>query len=271
VTAPGPGGVTRLAADRWVVRAMDTVFSFAVPDGGGRGDADALIGAIADDWEEVEDTLSVFRPDSEISRWRRGLVPDEDLCADTVEVIAACDTLEAQTGGLFSPHHGGDYDPTGYVKGWALARAATALDEAGVASYCVNGGGDVIARGPGPHGAGWRVGVAHPYRPGELATVVAGIPGDARPLAVATSGTSERGQHIVNPATGWRPARSTVTVAGHDIALVDAIATAALAAGEHGHDAPARLVAQFGLEAFGFGEDARPWWTPGMVDYALLI
>lgn len=261
ITATGPG--------RWTVRAMDTVFSITLPDidhdRSGRLAAD-----VAADFEDVEARLSVFRPDSEISRWRDGLIADDELSASTREVLAACDHLAAATGGLFSAGRDEGYDPTGYVKGWALSRAAACLDRAGVSSYCVNGGGDIIARGVGPHGVPWRVGVVHPARPGEFATIITAIPGDQRPLAVATSGTSERGRHIVNPIDGWRPDRSTLTVVGHDIALVDALATAALASGRAGTTAQTRLLDGFGLQAFGFDEDRRPWWTPGMPRYALL-
>ena len=255
--------ISRLSADRWLVRAMDTVFSIVVP----ALDADDTVRGIASDWSMIEQKLSVFLPDSEISSWRRGEILDDQLSVEVTEVIAACDWLEAKTDGLFSPHQAGGYDPTGYVKGWALSRAAARLDQVGIASYCVNGGGDIIARGTGSHGVPWRVGIAHPNRAGELATVVTAIPGDGSALAVATSGTSERGQHVVNPINGWRPARSSVTVVGHDIALVDAIATAALAAGS---GASAELVGRFGCEALGFDEAGFPWWTPGMADYALL-
>ena len=252
-------------APRRLIQAMDTVFSVAIP-GLPAPVMDELITAIAADLEETEAELSVFRPQSEINRWSRGLIQPAELSPGVRQVIAACDDLERSTGGLFTARRDGGYDPTGYVKGWALSRAADRLDAAGVTAYCVNGGGDIVARGTGPHGVPWRIGVAHPNRLGELATIVTAEPGDDRRLAVATSGTTERGQHVVNPISGARPQHGAVTVVGHDIALVDAIATAALAAGIGGQ----RLVRQFGLEAIGFDEDARPWWTPGMSKYALL-
>lgn len=252
---------------RWVFEAMDTVFSLTIPE---PMDAQAVVRAITDDLELIESLLSVFRSDSEISRWRLGLVLDEQLSAETREVMVACDKAEQATGGLFSARRDDGYDPTGYVKGWALARAAKLMDDAGITSYCLNGGGDIVARGVGPSGAPWRLGVAHPYRQGELATIIAAQPGDGRSIAVATSGVSERGSHISNPTDGWRPTQSAVTVVGRDIALVDMAATAALAAGRDGPDVSAQLVQRLGLEAFGFDEDRRPWWTPGMPKLALL-
>jgi FAD:protein FMN transferase len=52
---------------------------------------------------------------------------------------------------------------------------------------------------------------------------------------VATSGTYERGFHVVDPYTG-RPAQAlaSVTVAGADLGEADAYATAAVAMGEAG-------------------------------------
>jgi len=101
-----------------------------------------------------------------------------------------------------------------------------------------------------------------------LATVIT-VP-DGERLAVATSGTSQRGAHIVHPGDGWRPRHSAVTVVGEDMALVDPLATAALALGRDGSAAPSALVTRLGCEAFGFGEDGRPWWTPGMPRCAAL-
>ncbi|WP_318808740.1 FAD:protein FMN transferase [Streptomyces scabiei] len=80
----------------------------------------------------------------------------------------------------------------------ALAEAVTAsqpLHDAGARHTCSNGGGDLQPRGQADPGRAWRIGTAHPFRPGELVTVITA----SRGLAVATSGTAERGHHIVDP------------------------------------------------------------------------
>jgi thiamine biosynthesis lipoprotein len=249
-------------AGRWVIRAMDTVFSLAIP---GHSDG-SLVMKIAAEWNQIEEKLSVFLPDSEISRWRRGKISTPS--SEFREVKQACDDLKLLTGGLFDADRDGEFDPTGYVKGWALSKAARMIQEDGIENFCVNGGGDIVAKGDGPNGMPWRIGIAHPYRLRELATMVTALPGrEDRLLAVATSGTSERGSHIVNPLTGYRPVNSSITVVGEDIAVVDAVATAALAAEK---STQRELLRIFGMEAFGFDEDRHPWWTPGMTDYALL-
>lgn len=76
-------------------------------------------------------------------------------------------------------------------------------------------------------GRPWRVGISDPHDRSRLLTSVAG-----RDFAVATSGSSERGEHITNPYTATA-ARSlaSVTVVGPSITRADVYATAAVAIG----------------------------------------
>ena len=82
----------------------------------------------------------------------------------------------------------------------------------------------------GPTAGRGRIGIRHPWETLKVAWVVAGTD-----LAVATSGTYERGLHVIDPFRG-APATylRSVTVTGSDLALTDAYATAALAMGERG-------------------------------------
>jgi FAD:protein FMN transferase len=105
--------------------------------------------------------------------------------------------------------------------------------------------------------APWRVGIADPLRPGRLALVV-----EARDRAVATSGTAERGPHILDPHTG-RPAAglASLTVTGPSLALADAYATAAIAMGPgQARDWTESLE---GYEAYAITETGGTWQTPG--------
>jgi thiamine biosynthesis lipoprotein len=79
--------------------------------------------------------------------------------------------------------------------------------------------------------------------------------------AVATSGTYERGQHVLNPFTG-QPATElvSVTVVGPELTVADAYATAALAMGAQ---APAWLDGLDGYEALVIGPDGRGWSSRG--------
>jgi thiamine biosynthesis lipoprotein len=115
--------------------------------------------------------------------------------------------------------------------------------------------------GPDMSALPWRIGIADPFRPGGLALVVAAVD-----CAVATSGTAERGAHIVNPRTG-RPAAglASLTVTGRSLALADACATAAFAMGP----ALARdwLASLDGCEAYAITEAGETWQTAGFAAF----
>jgi thiamine biosynthesis lipoprotein len=215
----------------------------------------------------VDETFSTFKPASDVSRLARGEVA-LDGCADEVaEVLAACDVLAAQSGGYFTAYPGGALDPSGYVKGWSVERAARIIAADGSAAHTVNGGGDIQCVGGRPDGtpagAPWRVGVSSPFRAGALALVVAG-----RDIAVATSGTFERGAHIMDPVAG-RPAAglASVTIAGPSLTLADAYATAAFAMGPAGAREWAEDAID-GYEAFAIAPDGTTWQTSGFWRYA---
>jgi thiamine biosynthesis lipoprotein len=183
------------------------------------------------DWfREVDARFSTYRTDSETCRLDRGEVAEPS--PDMRHVLSACDDLRAPTLGYFDAYATGRFDPSGYVKGWSVQVAADRLRAAGIVNCCINAGGDISARGGGPDGTGWRIGILHPWQSDRVAWVVTGTD-----LAVATSGTYERGGHVIDPFRG-EPATflRSVTVTGADLALADAYATAAVAMGERGID-----------------------------------
>jgi thiamine biosynthesis lipoprotein len=195
----------------------------------------------------VDALFSPYREDSVISRLDRGERAGHPL---VTEVLEHCERLREATGGWFDARATGRLDPSGYVKGWAVDRAAALLARAGAREYCVDAGGDLVVRGE------WRVGVRHPRHAHRVAAVL-----DVRDAAVATSGAYERGDHIADPHTG-RPARGalSVTVVGPDLASADAFATAAFAMGEEGPAWTSRLD---GYEAMTILPGERVLSTPG--------
>jgi thiamine biosynthesis lipoprotein len=241
---------------------MGTVVSFDVP-------AAARLDGSLDDavrWLHwVDRVFSPYRPDSDATLLAEGEVTVDGCAPEMAEVIEACAFLRELSRGYFTASPWGRFDPSGYVKGWAVERAAAILSAAGSASHLVNGGGDVqcvggradAAAGPGAPAAPWRIGIADPFRRDRLALVVA-----AAGRGVATSGTAERGGHIVNPRTG-RPAEglASLTVAGASLALADACATAAFAMGP----ALARdwLESLDGYQAYAITETGATWQTAG--------
>ena len=237
---------------RHAEHVMGTVVSFDVPVSARHdGSLDAAIRLLH--W--TDRVFSPYRADSDVSLLARAEVTVDGCAPEVAEVLTGCAFVREVSGGYFTAEPGGRLDPSGYVKGWVIERAAALLSHAGSADHLVNGGGDVqCAGGRGP-GQPWRVGVADPLRPGHLALVVA-----ARDCAVATSGTAERGAHIIDPHTGLPPAGlASITMVGPSLTLADAYATAAFAMG------PARARAWTesldGYEAFAITDSGDTWQT----------
>jgi FAD:protein FMN transferase len=243
---------------RHAEHVMGTVVSFDVAPGA----APAMAAAIR--WLHwVDTTFSPYRDDSDVSRYGRGEASLAECAPELADVLEQAAAVGDVSHGYFTTTPGGRFDPSGFVKGWAVERAASILTESGWDSHCVNGGGDVRCVGSRHPGRPWRVGIAHPLRPGTLALVVAGDD-----FAVATSGVAERGQHIINPHTG-APATglASVTVTGPSLTLADAYATAAFAM-----DGAARDWAESldGYEAYAIAPDGSTWQTTGFAGYIAL-
>ena len=221
---------------------MGTVCSFAAVPGGLPPDAvRAAIGAACRVLHRCDAVFSTWDPGSPVSRLRRGEAALGQMPPEFAEVLAECHAAKAASGGWFDPWAmPGGFDPTGLVKGWAVARALAELRRAGLPGALVNGGGDVAVFGAPPGAQRWRVGIRHPWRADALACVVevglapAGGSGGSPPRAsIATSGPYERGAHLIDPATG-RPASraASATVTGPSLALADALATGVAVGGD---------------------------------------
>ena len=220
----------------------------------------ALLEAVFASLRDADAVFSTYRPDSDISRLDAGELPLGACRPEVDEVLTRCADLRERTGGYFSVRATGTLDPSGYVKGWAVARAAGLLDAAGVANFCLNAGGDLVLRGrPGPHDP-WRIGIQHPLQRDALAAVLAG-----EDVAIATSGQYERGPHVIDPLAGAPPrGLLSVTIVGPDLALADAYATAVFAMGESG---PAFAAELDGYEAMCITEQQTVLTTPGLDRY----
>ncbi|WP_344464153.1 FAD:protein FMN transferase [Kitasatospora kazusensis] len=230
---------------------MGTVFSFTVRDP--TPEIGEALRRAVERLHRIDRVFSTYRPDSDISRLGRGELTPAECDPEVAEVLERCREVTAETDGWFSDRPGGVLDPSGWVKGWAVEEASRLLRAAGSDRHSVGGGGDIQTCG-GP----WRIGVAHPLHPGELIAVVAG-----HDLAVATSGTAERGPHILDPHTG-RPATglASLTLVGRRLARTDAWATAAFAMGPQRALAWAARHPQ--VEALAVLPDGSTRHTPGL-------
>ncbi|MFD1720712.1 FAD:protein FMN transferase [Amnibacterium endophyticum] len=207
-----------------VETVMGTTVSF---DLRGAGDHRAALDESVAWFHEVDRRFSPYRPGSEVSRFHA--TAPEERSAELAAVVAACTEVESASAGAFRADRATGYDPSGYVKGWSVDRAAAILKAHGCDDWSVNAGGDVRTARPRDR-APWRVGVRHPVVTALLAAVV-----PAWDLAVATSGAYERGDHVVDPRTGRAAAGAVaVTVCGPELGRADALATAAFVLGEEG-------------------------------------
>lgn len=234
---------------------MGTVVSFSLIDAP-TSPHEAVHAACAE-LHRIDEVFSTFKPGSAVSRLRRGELGPCGLPADLEEVLARCRLAAEITNGWFDPWAmPGGVDPSGLVKGWAVDRAAAILRTRGTRSALVNGAGDIACFGRPPAGGPWRIGVRHPWRADALAAIVECDGG-----AVATSGTYERGEHLVNPRTGGqRAAVASATVIGPDLAVADALATALAVAGE---ELLPSVLELDGYDAHLVGWDGTEHTTPG--------
>jgi FAD:protein FMN transferase len=217
---------------------------------------DEALVKVFDDFALLDRTFSPFLEGSEVSRINRAELRPADASSLVKQVIDLSRLYERATEGYFSPWIAGRFDPSGFVKGWAIDRACSILDGYGYRDFFVDAGGDVQTRGLNADGGPWRVGVRHPVERDKVACVVL-----ARGLAVATSGTYEKGEHIFDPHTG-KPAGAwlSFTVVGPDIVHADIYATAGVAMGVPGLDFVKRTA---GYEAYAIDNQLRAGYTAG--------
>jgi thiamine biosynthesis lipoprotein len=236
--------------------------------------------------ERIDQLMSPFRPDSEVTRFNisggRGAV----LSDETRKVVASTLDLARISGGAFDPTAApigrrfgfgsiriGASRPAGHYKDLRLAgnklqtlRAGLtidlcaaakgyALDEIVVAldglDFLIELGGEIAARGVHPSGRPWRLGIERPGTNILQRTIEA----DERSLATsgdAVQGYTVGGQrygHVVDPRTGEPVASgvSSVSVLASTGMLADGLATAALVLGpQHSLD----LLAAYDASAF---------------------
>lgn len=210
----------------WVEPVMGTIVGFSSPE----VLPSHLLAAAVEELHDADRVFSTWNPRSPMSRLRSGQTDlggiDPADARKIAEVLDRCELARELTGGAFDPWAmPGGLDPTGLVKGWAVAGALTVLTGSGVEHLMVNGGGDMAVSGS-PSGRSWTVGVRHPDQPQGLAAVI------EVKAALATSGDYERPGQLIDPLTG-RTARvcASATVTGPELDLADALATGLAVAG----------------------------------------
>jgi thiamine biosynthesis lipoprotein len=209
---------------------MGTAVTFDVRFDGERvrAAAEAAVAEACEWLHWVDTTFTTYDESSYVRRLARGEVAVGDCPAQVGEVVEMCERYRDETDGWFDPWAGPvGFDPSGLVKGWSVQLASDRLVSRGFTRHCVNGGGDVAARGRPSGAPSWGVGIVDPFDNASLVVAVRVVD-----EAVATSGVAERGRHV------WRrdgtPATelASVTVLDPDLIRADVLATSALAMGQ---------------------------------------
>ncbi|WGL51586.1 FAD:protein FMN transferase [Nocardioides sp. BP30] len=224
------GSPTAAPVTRYVDHVMGMPVSLALR---GRHTDDA---AARDAWAEAMATLrdvdrvfSTYRSDSHVSRLDRGEISLVACPPEVLEVLALGERWRQESSGAFDVRRRGrdgelHLDPSGVVKGWAVARAARPLRHLEETGFCLSAGGDMVCAAD-PGAAPWRIGVEDPHDPARVVAVVPVHNG-----AVATSGLAHRGAHITDARTGRVPTLvASVTVIADELVEADLDATAAFA------------------------------------------
>lgn len=181
----------------------------------------------------VDLVFSRWRPDSAVSRLAHGELTLAECPREVAEVLELGERATEDSEGAFTmllPDPSDldgvrRLDPTGVVKGWAVERAARRL--AHLRDYCLSAGGDLLCASE-PTAPPWQIGVEDPHDPAWIVAVVPVTNG-----AIATSGTSHRGRHLLDGRTGEPvEALSSVTVTAASLTVADIAATTACALGD---------------------------------------
>lgn len=203
-----------------------------------------------------------------IELWRNagaggGLPTQEEV--DAARARSTWDLIELTDDGATKRQSSARVDLGGLAKGYAIGRAAEALERAGLSGGMVDVGGDLLCFGYQADGRPWTVEVKNPFAAGRLGRLA--ITG----RAVCTSGNyarftllqGRRYSHIIDPRLG-RPADAvpSVTVVAPSALTADIWATALSVLGPDGLD---RIPE--GVEALmivGSPDDYRMLCTPGL-------
>ena len=217
-----------LSTTRELVHVMGTVVTidlFGVCDG---VSVDASIQRARDVLHEADRIFSTYKASSPVSRLRRGEISLGETPSQVADVLELCQHAKTLSGGWFDPWSlPGGIDPTGYVKGWAAQLALDELRGLELSGAIVNAAGDIASYGGPTADSVFRTGIVHPQDPQRLIAITELIG------CLATSGPSQRGEHLYNPFTReFATAVVSASVSGTDLGLCDALATALSVGGQ---------------------------------------
>lgn len=182
--------------------------------------------------KNVEEKFSPFIPNSLVSRHTDiGEVLQEDFFdLEYQEVYSRSILAKKETRGLFDPFFEGKYNPTGFVKGWAIENAFTKylkplIDYNIIEAGAINGAGDMQVGTNTDSDFYWKIGIENPEDRKKIIDRYSIKNG-----ALATSGISKKGQHIKSEN---KLEHIQVTVVGNYLSDVDIMATVGIVSTEN--------------------------------------
>lgn len=224
-----------------------------------------LFDEVFDYFTYVDKKFSTYKDDSEITAINKNMVMEENWSEDMKEIFRLSDETKKLTNGYFdiqTPN--GSYDPSGLVKGWSIFNASNILKNRGVKNFYVEAGGDIETSGKNEKGEPWCIGIQNPFN--EKREVVKKV--YLQGVAMATSGSYVRGEHIYNPKNTKDLLKDIVSlsVIGPNIFEADRYATAAFAMGKDGIFFIESLL---GFEGYSIDKNGIATMTKGFTDYTI--
>ena len=181
--------------------------------------------------QNVEEKFSPFLSESLVSRHTDlgEELQDDFFDIEYQEVYSRSIIAKKETQGLFNPFFDGKYNPTGFVKGWAIENAfmkyiKPLIDNNIIEAGAINGAGDIQVGTRLDSNFSWEIGIENPEDKGKII-----VKYSIKNGAVATSGLSKKGQHIKSDND---INHVQVTVVGTYLSDVDVLATAGVVANE---------------------------------------
>lgn len=176
----------------------------------------------------IERKFSIFKEDSIVSRHNELInnFNEEFLYEEYQEVFVRCQQAKTKTNGYFDSFFSGKYNPTGFVKGWAIEKAffkylEPLIKHNIVEAVAINGAGDMQLGTKEDSNFVWNVGIENPDNNKEIIAKYSLQNG-----AIATSGFSKKSEHIKSKSN---IDNIQVTVVGEYLSDIDVFATTGIA------------------------------------------
>jgi thiamine biosynthesis lipoprotein len=214
---------------------MGTVFTFQIADDFEPSRIDKDLKTASEILDDADNQFSLYKPDSEVSKILRGELRWNQASETQRGIRESCSEWKLKTSGFFDAEpESGKYDPSGLVKTWATRNAALYLEANGYQDFTINAGGDIYFGPNVTTSPLTRVGLSNFVSVSSTdagTNLVLELRG-SNYFGVATSGSSERGDHIWPTKGSMIPDQFLqATVVASDLVTADIWATALVSGG----------------------------------------